>query len=55
MAQRKIPPHKKSKAAGISLPPDIIREARKRAHAQGMSLSMLVRVLLMEKLSEAAQ
>jgi predicted HicB family RNase H-like nuclease len=55
MAQRKIPPHKRSKAAGISLPPELIREARKQAHQQGMSLSMLVRVLLIEKLSEAAQ
>lgn len=55
MAQRKIPAHKRSKAAGISLPPDIIREARKHAHGQGMSLSMLVRVLLMEKLAEESQ
>lgn len=54
MAQRKIPAHKRSKAAGISLPPELIREARKQAHQQGMSLSMLVRVLLREKLSEVA-
>jgi hypothetical protein len=54
MAQRKLPLHKKSKAAGISLPPDIIREARKRAHSQGMSLSGLVRSLLIAKLSEEA-
>jgi hypothetical protein len=51
MAQRKLPPHKKSRAAGISLPPDIIREARKHAYAQGMSLSMFVRSLLIARLN----
>ena len=49
MAQRKVPPHKKSRAAGISLPPDIIKEARKQAYAQGMSLSMFVRSLLIAR------
>lgn len=54
MAQRKLPPHKRSKAAGISLPPDIIREARKHAYAQGMSLSMFVRTLLIQRLNSSA-
>jgi hypothetical protein len=54
MAQRKVPPHKRSKAAGISLPPEIIREARKHAYAQGMSLSGFVRMLLLQRLSGPA-
>jgi predicted HicB family RNase H-like nuclease len=55
MARRKIPPHKHSKPAGISLPPEIIRAARKTAFAQGMSLSMFVRLLLMQHLNAAEQ
>jgi hypothetical protein len=55
MARRKIPPHKHSKPAGISLPPELIREARKVAFAQGMSLSLFVRLLLMQRLNGAAE
>lgn len=54
MARKKIPPHKHSKPAGISLPPELIREARKTAFAQGMSLSLFVRLLLMQRLNGAA-
>jgi hypothetical protein len=53
MARQKLPPHKHSRAAGISLPPELIRAARKVSSAQGMSLSMFVRQLLMKQLGEA--
>jgi hypothetical protein len=55
MARRKIPPHKHSKPAGISLPPELIREARKVAYAQGMSFSLFVRLLLMERLNGGSE
>jgi len=51
MAYPKIPPHKRAKAAGISLPPDLIRTARKVATQRGMTLSMFVKILLMQRLN----
>lgn len=54
MARKPMPENKRAKAAGISLPPDIIRAARKVAFNKGMSLSAYVRVLLVQKLSEEA-
>ena len=55
MARKPVPENKRAKAAGISLPPDITKAARKAAYQQGVSLSAFVRMLLIEKLSEAAQ
>lgn len=54
MAKKAVPAGKKSKAAGISLPPDLIKEARKLAYAKGQSLSGFVRQLLIERLGEEA-
>ena len=51
MARKPVAENKKAKAAGISLPSDLIRVARKTAFQKGMSLSSYVRVLLVEKLS----
>ena len=51
MARKPVAENKKAKAAGISLPGDLIRVARKTAFQTGMSLSSSVRVLLVEKLS----
>ena len=51
MAKKTVPAGKKAKAAGISLPPDLIKEARKHAYGKGMSLSGFVRQLLIERLS----
>lgn len=55
MANRPVPENRKAKAAGISLPPQLINQARKHAYQRGMSLSGLVRQLLMEKLAKEAQ
>ena len=55
MAHPKIPPHKRSRGAGISLPPDLIRTARKLATERGMTLSMFVKLLLMQRLNGAAE
>ena len=54
MAKKAVPAGKKSKAAGISLPPDLIKEARKVAYSKGQSLSGFVRQLLIERLEEEA-
>jgi hypothetical protein len=54
MARKPVAENKKAKAAGISLPGDLIRVARKAAFQKGMSLSSYVRVLLVEKLNEEA-
>jgi len=54
MARKPVPENKRAKSAGISLPPDVIRAARKVAFQKGMSLSSYVRVLLVQKLSEEA-
>ena len=54
MANRPVPAGKKAKAAGISLPPDLIKDARKHAYEKGMSLSGFVRQLLIERLGEEA-
>ena len=53
MAHPKIPPHKRAKAAGISLPPSLIREARKHADQNGLTLSAFVRMLLTQHLNGA--
>jgi hypothetical protein len=55
MAYPKIPPHKRARAAGISLPPDLIRAARKIATQRGMTLSMFVKLLLMQRLQGGAE
>jgi hypothetical protein len=54
MARKPVAENKKAKAAGISLPSDLIRVARKAAFQKGMSLSSYVRVLLVEKLNAEA-
>jgi hypothetical protein len=54
MARKPVAENKKAKAAGISLPGDLIRVARKAAFQKGMSLSSYVRVLLTEKLNTEA-
>jgi signal transduction histidine kinase len=54
MANRPVPENKKAKAAGISLPPQLINQARKHAYQRGMSLSGFVRHLLIEKLEKEA-
>ena len=54
MAKKAVPAGKKSKAAGISLPPQLINQARKHAYQRGMSLSGFVRQLLIERLGEEA-
>ena len=54
MAKKAVPAGKKSKAAGISLPPDLIKEARKVAYGKGQSLSGYVRQLLIESLQKEA-
>jgi len=52
MANRPVPDNRKAKAAGISLPPQLINAARKHAYGRGMSLSGFVRQLLIEKLEQ---
>lgn len=52
MANRPVPDNRKAKAAGISLPPQLINQARKHAYQRGMSLSGFVRQLLIEKLEQ---
>jgi len=52
MARKTVAENKKAKAAGISLPGDLIRVARRVAFQKGMSLSSYVRVLLVQKLNE---
>jgi|LakMenE01Jun11ns_1017448.scaffolds.fasta_scaffold9853899_3 hypothetical protein len=54
MARKQVPQNKRAKGAGISLPPDLIRAARKIAYGQGMSLSAYVRQLLLERLNGEA-
>ena len=54
MANRPVPDNRKAKAAGISLPPQLINAARKHAYGRGMSLSGFVRQLLIEKLEKEA-
>lgn len=52
MARKPVAESKRAKAAGISLPSDLIRAARKVAFQKGMSLSSYVRVMLVQKLNE---
>lgn len=52
MARKPLPENKRAKAAGISLPPDLIKTARKIAYSQGVSLSAYVRMLLIQKVAE---
>jgi hypothetical protein len=54
MARKSIPASKRAKSAGISLPPDLIRTARKAAFQPGMSLSAFVRSMLTKHFEEAA-
>ncbi len=54
MANKPVPPQKKARSAGISLPPQLIKDARKHAYGRGMSLSGLVRQLLLERLTKEA-
>jgi hypothetical protein len=54
MARKPIAPSKRAKSAGISLPPDLIRTARKAAFQKGLSLSAFVRAMLARELGEAA-
>jgi len=54
MARKPIPASKRAKSAGISLPPDLIRTARKAAFQKGQSLSAFVRAMLARELGEAA-
>jgi hypothetical protein len=51
MAHPKIPPHQRSRAAGISLPPSVINAARKRAYRKGLSLSAFVRMILLQHMN----
>lgn len=55
MARKPVPQNKRAKAAGISLPPDITKAARKLAYDQGISLSAFVRMLLIQRIAEEAQ
>jgi hypothetical protein len=50
MANKSIPPHKRAKSAGISLPPQLTATARKVASMKGLSLSAFVRGLLIKEL-----
>jgi hypothetical protein len=54
MARKSIAPSKRAKSAGISLPPDLIRTARKAAFQKGLSLSAFVRAMLARELGEVA-
>ena len=53
MARQKLPENKKARNAGISLPPALIRKARKLAYSQNMSLAGLVRSLLTTELEKS--
>jgi predicted DNA binding CopG/RHH family protein len=44
------PADQKAKTMGISLPPELIREAKKQASAKDMSFSKYVRTLLQKEL-----
>ena len=46
------PADQKAKTIGISLPPELIREAKKQASANGMSFSKYVRTLLQRELQK---
>jgi len=50
MANPKKPEHKKAQTTGVSLPPHILREAKKAAFARGLSLSGFMRDLLLREL-----
>jgi hypothetical protein len=52
MARKPVPHNKRAKAAGISLPPDLTKVARRFAYEQGMSLSAFVRTLIIARLAE---
>jgi hypothetical protein len=54
MARKPIAPSKRARSAGISLPPDMIRTARKLAFQKGLSLSAFVRAMLARELGEGA-
>ena len=50
MSNVRIEKAKKARAIGVSLPPDLIRQAKKHAFSQGMSFSRFVRSLLAREL-----
>jgi hypothetical protein len=52
MPNVRIEKAKKAKALGISLPPELILQAKKHAFLQGMSFSKFVRSLLVRELIE---
>ena len=52
MARVAVPDNERSRAAGISLPAQLIQTARRKAYGEGKSLSSLVRSLLIAHLSE---
>jgi predicted DNA binding CopG/RHH family protein len=52
MPNVRIEKAKKAKALGVSLPPELILQAKKHAFSQGMSFSKFVRSLLARELME---
>lgn len=52
MPNVRIEKSKKAKALGVSLPPELILQAKKYAFSQGMSFSKFVRSLLARELIE---
>jgi predicted DNA binding CopG/RHH family protein len=52
MPNVRIEKAKKAKALGVSLPPELILQAKKHAFSQGMSFSRFVRSLLARELME---
>ena len=51
MANPKKPDNKKAQTTGVSLPPHILKEAKKAAFEEGKSLSGFLRDLLVQRLS----
>jgi hypothetical protein len=51
MANRRKPASQKVRATGISLPPDLLKKAQRFAFKQDMSLSALIRELLITQLA----
>ena len=52
MSNVRIEKAKKARAIGVSLPPDVIVQAKKHAFSQGVSFSKFVRSLLDRELIE---
>jgi hypothetical protein len=53
MANKTIPAHRKNKPQGVSLPPELMKAAKRLAFNRGMSFSHLVRNLLRQELEAA--